>query len=50
MFDWLVFFYLCVALAREAGLPVRIGQALQVAALLLMLLALLGVLPGRLAS
>lgn len=44
MFSWLVFVWLCVQLAKEWGLPIKVGQAIQAAALILMLLALLRVL------
>ena len=44
LFSWLVFVFLCVQLAKEFGLPVKVGQAVQAALLLLMLLVLLGVL------
>lgn len=49
LFAWLVFVFLCVALAKEFGLPIKVGQAIQAALLLLMLLVLLRVLgAGRL--
>lgn len=44
MFSWLVFVWLCVQLMKEFGLPAKIGQAVQAALLLLMLLVLVGVL------
>lgn len=43
-FDWLVFVYLCVVLARDFGLPVRLAQAMQGVVLMLGLLVLVGVL------
>ena len=44
LFSWLVFVWLCIQLMKEFGLPVKVGQAVQAALLLLMLLALLGAL------
>ncbi len=44
MFSWPVFVWLCVQPAKEFGLPVKVGQAVQEALLLLMLLVLLRVL------
>lgn len=46
MFEILVFAFLSVQLAKEWGLPVKVGQAIQGALLLLMLLVLLGVFGG----
>ena len=42
-FNVLVFIFLCIVLAKELGLPVRVGQAIQGVLLLLMLLVLVGV-------
>ena len=44
LYIWLVFVWLCVQLAKEFGLPVKVGQAVQGVLLLLMLLVLLRVL------
>lgn len=44
---WLVFAFLCVVLARDFGLPVRLAQAIQGALLLIMLLVLAFGLSGR---
>jgi hypothetical protein len=43
-FNWLVFAFLCVQLAKELGLPIKVAQAIQGALLLLMLIVLVGVL------
>lgn len=43
-FQWLVFIYFAVLLARDLGLPPRVCWAIQGALLLLMLLVLVGVL------
>lgn len=43
-YEWLVFVFLCVVLARDFGLPVRVAQVIQLVLLILMLLVLLGAL------
>lgn len=43
LFSWLIFIYLCWMLAREFGIPARVGQAVCFVLLMLMLFKLLGV-------
>ena len=42
-FEWLAFVFMCVWLARDLGLPPKLGQVIAGVLLLLMLLVLLGV-------
>ncbi len=43
MFEWLVFIALCIILARDFGLPLRLAQVIYgVVLLLILLLCLLG--------
>lgn len=44
---WLVFVFLCIVLARDFGLPVRLAQVIQGAVLFLMLLVLVFGFGGR---